>query len=150
MLRLAAEPKRWISVTAAVSLFSLQTCLPEQVARDDAVHHLQSGRHQLALCGQQQAQGDGQPRLANLPPLAHRHTRDDMVEQMGRRLGHAPGPARRPNALPLAAERHQFVVAAVTATQPQEAVGQDAAFEKGVELTAASAAGSGGPWFATG
>jgi len=29
---------------AAVSLFSLQTCLPEQVARDDAVHHLQHRR----------------------------------------------------------------------------------------------------------
>jgi len=37
---------------AAVSLFSLQTCLPEQVARDDAVHHLQHRRHQLGLRGQ--------------------------------------------------------------------------------------------------
>jgi len=60
--------KRWISVTAAVSLFSLQTCLPEQVARDDAVHHLQHRRHRLGLCGQQQAQRDGKRQN----PLAHR------------------------------------------------------------------------------
>ena len=67
MLRLAAEPKRWISVTAAVSLFSLQTCLPEQVARDDAVHHLQHRRHRLGLRGQQRAQRDGKRQN----PLAH-------------------------------------------------------------------------------
>ena len=31
----------------------------EQVAREHAVHHLQHKRHQLGLCGQQQAQRDG-------------------------------------------------------------------------------------------
>jgi hypothetical protein len=35
---------------------------------------------------------------------------------------------------PLAAERDQLVVAAVTAALPEEAVGQDAAFQEGVEL----------------
>jgi hypothetical protein len=35
---------------------------------------------------------------------------------------------------PLATEGDQLVVAAVTAAQAQEAVGQDAAFEKSVEL----------------
>ena len=43
----------------AVSLVGLEPGLTEQVARDDAVHHLQHKRHQLGLCGQQQAQGDG-------------------------------------------------------------------------------------------
>ena len=57
-----------------------------------------------------------------------------MVDQVGRRLGHAPGPARRAKATALAAEGDQLAVPAVTAAQPQEAVGQDAAFEKGVEL----------------
>ena len=40
----------------AVSLvgpFDISADLTEQVARDDAVHHLQHGRHQLGLCGQQ-------------------------------------------------------------------------------------------------
>ena len=44
----------------AVSLVGLETGLVKQEARDHAVHHLQHGRHQLGLCGQQQAQGDGQ------------------------------------------------------------------------------------------
>ena len=57
-----------------------------------------------------------------------------MVDQVGRRLGHAPGSARRTKPTALAAEGHQLVVAAVTATQAQEAVGQDAALQEGVEL----------------
>jgi len=51
-----------------------------------------------------------------------------------RRLGHATGPARRAKASAFAAEGDQLVVAAVVAAQPQEAVGQDAAFKEGVEL----------------
>ena len=57
-----------------------------------------------------------------------------MIDPVRRRLGPAPGPARRTKASALAAERDQLVVPAVTAAQPQEAVGQDAAFEKGFEL----------------
>ena len=45
---------------AAVGLACFETRLPEQMARDHAVHDLQHGRHQLGLCGQQQAQGDAQ------------------------------------------------------------------------------------------
>ena len=37
----------------AVSLVGLEPGLTEQVPRDYAVHHLQHGRHQLGLCGQQ-------------------------------------------------------------------------------------------------
>jgi len=36
--------------------------------------------------------------------------------------------------MPPAAERDQLVMPAVVSAQPQEAVGDDAAFEKGVEL----------------
>ena len=57
-----------------------------------------------------------------------------MVDQMRRGLRHAPRAARRAKAAPLAAEGDQLVVAAVAAAQPQKAVGQDAAFEEGVEL----------------
>ncbi len=53
---------------------------------------------------------------------------------MGCRLRHAPGPARRAQAAPLAAEGNQLVVAAVAAAQAQQAVGLDGAFEEGVEL----------------
>jgi len=78
---------------AAVSLLGIQPGLIEQVARDGSMHHLQHGRHQLRLCGQQQAQRHRQPILANPYPLAHRHVRDGVVHQVRRRLRHAPGPA---------------------------------------------------------
>ena len=45
---------------AAVGNVGLEPSLAEQVARDHAVHHLQHRSHQLGLCGQQQAQRDGQ------------------------------------------------------------------------------------------
>jgi hypothetical protein len=45
---------------AAVGRVGLETGLPQQVARDHAVHDLQRGRHQLGLCCQQQAQRDRQ------------------------------------------------------------------------------------------
>ena len=43
-------------------------------------------RHQLGLRGQQQAQRDGQPNLENAHPLAYRHVRNDMVDQVGREV----------------------------------------------------------------
>ena len=57
-----------------------------------------------------------------------------MVHQVGCCLRHTPGTARRAKPAPLAAERDQLFVAAGTAGQSQEAVGQDAACEEGVEL----------------
>ena len=55
--------------------------------------------------------------------------RDDVVDQVGGRLRHAPRAARRAEPSPLAAEGQQLVVAALAAAQPEEAVGQDAALE---------------------
>ncbi len=117
---------------AAVGFVGLEPSLAEQMARDHAVHHLQHRRHQLGLCGQQQTQRDRQRQ--HPPPLAYRNPRDDVVHQVGRRLRHAPGPARGAKAPALATEGQQLVVPAIPAAQPQEAVGQDAAFEEGVEL----------------
>jgi len=95
---------------AAVSLLGLQPGLIEQEACDGAVYDLQHGPHQLGLRGQQQAQRNRQPNLANPFPLAHRHTRGDVVRQVGSRLGHAQSPARQAKASALAAEDHQLVV----------------------------------------
>lgn len=67
-------------------------------------------------------------------PLAHRYMGDDAVDQVGRRLRHAPGAARRAEAAALATQGDELVVAAVAAAQSQEAVGQDGAFEEGIEL----------------
>ena len=57
-----------------------------------------------------------------------------MVHQVRRRLRHAPGTARWAKAAPLAAERDQFVMAAIAAVQTQETLGQDAALQESVEL----------------
>ena len=115
---------------AAGGLVCLQASLLEQVASEHAVNDLQHGRYQLRLRGQQQAQRDRQRQH----PLAHRHMGDDVVDQVGRRLRHAPCAARGAKAAPLATEGDELVVAAVPAAQPQEAVGQDAALQKSVEL----------------
>lgn len=58
----------------------------------------------------------------------------DVIDQMRRSLRHAPGRARRAEAAPLAAEGDELFAAAVTAAQAQEAVSQDAALQKGIEL----------------
>jgi len=58
----------------------------------------------------------------------------NVVHPVGSRLGHASGPARRATAAPLAAVGNPLAVSAVTAAQAQEAVGQEPAVEKGVEL----------------
>ena len=112
----------------------LQARLIEKKAREHAMHDLQHGRYQLRLRGQQQAKRNRQPHDPNEHPLAHRHMGDDVVHQVRSGLCHAAGAARRAKAAPLAAEGDQFVVAAVNAAQPQEAVGQDAALEEGAEL----------------
>ena len=64
----------------------------------------------------------------------HRHVRDDVVHQVRRRLRHPARTAGRAEPPALAAEGQQLVVAAFAAAQPQEAVGQDAALEEGVEF----------------
>ena len=67
-------------------------------------------------------------------PLAHRHARDDMIDQVGGSLCHAPRPARGAKPSPLARKGYELLMAAVPTAQPQEAVGENAAVEKGVKL----------------
>ena len=64
-------------------------------------------------------------------PLAHRHPRDDAVDQVRSGLRHAPRPAGGAKPAPLTGEGHQLLMRAL---QAQKAVGEDAAFEKGIEL----------------
>lgn len=85
---------------------------------------------EIGLRGQQQTQRDRQRQH----PLPYRHMWDDVVHQVRRGLRHAPCAARGAEPAPLAAERQQLVVAALAAAKPQDALRQDAALEKGVEL----------------
>jgi hypothetical protein len=102
----------------------------QQVARDHTLHHLQHWRDELRLRGQQHPQRDRERQH----PLPHWHVRDDVVDQMRRRLRHAPGAARGAEPAALATEGQQLVVATLAAAKPQEPVRQDAALEEGVEL----------------
>ena len=68
-------------------------------------------------------------------PLAHRQRREDLVDQMRRRLGHAPGVAGRTYPAAFARKRDQEIVSALLAASAGEAVGQDAAFEVAAKLS---------------
>ncbi len=115
---------------AAVAFVGLQAGALQQVPRHHALHHLQHRGDEFGLRGQQQAQRDRQRQ----DPLAHRHVRDDVIDQVRRGLRHPARATRRAEPAALAAEGQQFVVTALAASQPQEAVRQDAALEEGVEL----------------
>ena len=67
-------------------------------------------------------------------PLAHRHARDHAVDQVGGALRHAPRPTGGAKCAPLAGEGHQLLVCARGAAQAHKPVGEDAAFEKRIEL----------------
>ena len=79
-------------------------------------------------------QEDAQPLWDRQHPLAHRQAVENMIRQLCSGLRHAPCPERGAKATALAAEGPQLVVAAILTARAQEAVGQDAAFEEGVEL----------------
>jgi hypothetical protein len=57
----------------------------------------------------------------------------DMFQKVCGGLRYAPGNPRLAKSKALAFARHQLVVAALPAAQPQEPVRQDAAFKKGGE-----------------
>ncbi|MBA2591340.1 MAG: hypothetical protein H0U97_03380 [Gammaproteobacteria bacterium] len=57
-----------------------------------------------------------------------------MIDQVGGGLRHAPGATARAEAATLATEGHELFMGTVGATQAQEAVGQYAALEKGIEF----------------
>src|SRR6059036_2601400 len=67
-------------------------------------------------------------------PLADRHGRENAVGEERRGVGHAAPATRGAEAAAFARERHEAIVAAVVATQAQEAVGEDAAAQEGAEL----------------
>jgi len=75
-----------------------------------------------------------QPLREGDDPLAHRHPREDVLDQVGGGLGHAAGATRRPQAAALAGERDQDIVTAGVAVRAGEPSGQDPALEIGAQL----------------
>ena len=115
---------------AGVGFGALESCLLDQKCGNDPVDDLQDGREQFRMCSEQQAKRDRKREH----PLAHRHPGDDVIDQVGGGLRHAPGATARAETATLATEGHELFMGTVGATQAQEAVGQDAALEKGIEL----------------
>ena len=96
-----------------------QAGLVNHEGREGAVDHLQHRRKQLRLGGKQMPQWDGK----GYHPLAHGHARDDLLNQMGRGLGHASGATRRANPSAFTGERHQLFMSALPTPQPQKPMG---------------------------
>ena len=67
-------------------------------------------------------------------PLADGHFRQHAVHEMRGGVGHAPAAARRAEATPFAREGDEAIESTVIAAKPQEAVGEDSAFEVGAEF----------------
>jgi len=114
----------------AVSLAAFASRLFDQKGGNDAVDDEQHGREQIGMGGQQDAQRDRKREH----PLAHRHARDHTVDQVGSALRHAPRPTRGAKPAPLTRKRNQLLVCTLRAAQAHKTVGEDAAFEKGIEL----------------
>jgi hypothetical protein len=57
-----------------------------------------------------------------------------VIHQVGGRLCHTPGATGGANFVSLTGEFYKLLVGAVYAAQAQKSMGQDTAFEKGVEL----------------
>ena len=72
---------------AGLGLIPCQAGLVDHKGGEGAVDDLQHGREQLRLSGEQMPQRDGK----GDHPLAYRHVRDHLFNQMGRGLRHASG-----------------------------------------------------------
>jgi hypothetical protein len=102
-----------------VGFGALESGLLDQKCGNDPVDDSQDRREQAGMCSEQPAKRDRKREH----PLAHRHPGDDVLDQVGGGLRHAPGATARTEAAPLATEGHELFMGAVGATQAQEAVG---------------------------
>jgi hypothetical protein len=104
---------------AGVGFGALEFRLLDQKCANDAVDDLQGEGEQVGMRSEQQAKRDRKGQH----PLPHGHPRDDVIDQVGGGLGHAPGATTRAEAATLATERNELFMGTVGATQVQEAVG---------------------------
>ena len=67
-------------------------------------------------------------------PLAHRHDRKHVVDQVRRAFGHAPTATTGAHCATLARERHQAIASTSRAAEPREPARQDAAAQEPLEF----------------
>jgi len=105
-------------------------CLVHVILPDRGANDRMDLRGQVLGRGHPIPQGDGHRH----DPLAGRHPGDDVLHEVGRGLGHAPGCTRRAKPAPLAAEGQQQLFRARVTAQAQKAMGEDATLQVGVKL----------------
>ena len=66
--------------------------------------------------------------------MAHGDVWDDLIDQVSGGLGHAPCPTTGAKSAFFTGKGHEFLMAAVVATQAQKPVRQQTTFEEGLEL----------------
>ena len=77
----------------------------------------------MGMSSQQKSQWYGERQY----PLAHRHSRDDVIDQVSGGLCHAPCTTGGAKTTPLTGEGHELFMGAVGAANAQDTMGQDAA-----------------------
>jgi hypothetical protein len=98
---------------AGVGFGALESGLLDQKCGNDPVDDLQDGREQFRMCSEQQAKWDRKREH----PLTHRHPGDDVSDQVGGGLRHAPGATARAETATLATQGHELFMGTVGATQ---------------------------------
>jgi len=123
---LSEEPKRVDeSHRAGTRIGSRARTLCMQVALDLLEEDAQCAIEGLPLM----VKGVAQPLGKRYHPLAHRQWRQDMVDEMGRALGHAPGIAGGTDGAALTGEGEEEIMSALPTARPGETVGQNAALQ---------------------
>ena len=92
-------------------------------------HHAQEYLQHGALQGRVRLQKVSQPLRHGEHPLTNRQTRKDVIDQMRRCFGHAPGVTRGTNATTLARVRDQEIVLALITVRSGEAMRENSAFQ---------------------
>ena len=125
-------PKRWITVTVPVP--AVLDAVRLRGARVEGEQHAGIHAQHRAAQGVIPRQSVAQAIRQRQDPLAYRHPRQHLVDEIGGPLRHAPPPTARTEATPLAGEGQEALERAVGAPQPREAVGEHAAREELAEL----------------
>ena len=98
---------------------ALESRLLDQKCRNDPVDDLQDGREQVRMCSEETTKRDRKREHS----LAHRHPRDDVIDQVGGGFCHAPGAASGQKPRRLQEKATSFSWPQSAAAQAQKTVG---------------------------
>jgi hypothetical protein len=103
---------------------------PAKLCEERPQEHAKDLAREAGVVGAAVAQGVGEGE----DPLADRYLGEDAIDEVRGGVRHAAAAAGRAEATSLAREGHETVELALVAVEPEEALGEDPAAEKGAEL----------------